>query len=813
MKKITMLAFFSLTMIALNAQHGPVVPIDSIQYVNPQDLQNGEDDPANFQYGDTVTIEGVVSFDPGWYGLSTSRSRKSTWIQTEAPMPFGGIEVMAEPSAFQGYDLDQLMTEVKFMDNMVRGLTVKVTGQVREFEGSTQLHVMPVESEITNLTPVNLQPELLEIEDFMQNDGSGNQVEQMETAEPWEGVLVEFRNVKVVDITASGSRWFWSLQDSKGNRIGVRDVSGWFRNDNTSDNPTPAGYNFTPPVEGSEISYVRGIIVQTENFGYQIGPRDTNDIGPVVSPPFIESVTRTPTVPSATDAIEVTGRISDENDAVASATLHYRVGTTGSISEVAMVEIQDSIYRAQIPAQADGAYIYYWVSSEDADGGSSFVPDSLQTGYVVQVLDNGIRSIRNIQRTPSGGGSSIWEDDTLRNINVRGVVIATLNDLGLTTIQDGTTPFSGIFLRARAGDGIVNLHRGDSIQITSAIVTEIFNVTHLENITYEVISHGNELPAAVTGLPMDSVRTGANAYSEAYEGMLVQFDNVFIATNNADSPSYFGEWAIGEQLNTTAGLRVDDYSTRIADNFAEDSLTRNQFLPYLRGIMYFSFSNWKILPRDLNDIGSFEQRAVISFEPGVLSVSEDTGSIELAITLTNTQSVPVEVEVNVAPGTTASEGTDFSITPKTITFPPNSFTYTTFTLSITDNTTMDPNDTIILELENTANIADIDVKEKTIIVIDDEQTGLKEQPASFAARIFPNPASYHFRLSLNSDRPASYLISIQDIAGRTIESSEREVAKGENNIIFNINGLHQGIYFLRIQNEKDVEMITFSVVK
>lgn len=190
-------------------------------------------------------------------------------------------------------------------------------------------------------------------------------------------------------------------------------------------------------------------------------------------------------------------------------------------------------------------------------------------------------------------------------MNVPGTVISTTSiyDEGSVFIQDGQIPWTGIALK---GSNVISLQRGDRINITKAKVIEDFGITTLDSITYTVTS---QVPVIqpILGLPIDSVIAAKYNYTEKYEGMLIGYNSVFVVNQNPDAPSSdFGEWSIYTNSSTTSGLRCDDQSNDIGFGFNADSLSLNQPLNYIYGILVRSFSNWKMWPRNRDDIAGFQ---------------------------------------------------------------------------------------------------------------------------------------------------------------------------------------------------------------
>jgi len=618
MKKIlfSFVLFFSISAV-FSQTHGPVVPIDSIQFVDQSTLSSGKSDPVNFKYGDTVTIEGIVTFNPIYYGQSTSR--KATWIQDTIFKPFRAINVFIEPS-LPGYtgNLAQLNNEVKFYENFLPGYRVKCTGRIADYTENTQLNLIPIESEIIDIpskidTTEVVKPLVLKIDKFMQNDGSGGQNIMRTTAEQYEGYYVKFENVTVVDVSASTGRFYWSVQDSAGNKIQIRDNSGYFRNDHKEDASWVKKNVFTPPTIGTRLAYIKGIIVQSSSAGgnvFMISPCLPSDIKIASAAPFIESKSRYPVVPNSTQNVKIVAKITDNDGEITNAYIYYSVGygnKTFTKVNMSRVGVTDN-YEGIIPTAPNGQYVNYWIRAIDDSGLISNSPDTLATGSLYKVFDGGITKISELQETPFANGNSVFNRDTLTGINIGGIVTATLAQFPFVAIQQGNKPWSAILLKASAGDGLSNLKTGDSVKITSARLIEDFNITFLTDLSgsVQLVSRNNPLPEPIKLVYPDSVNLKKQNYTELYESMLLEFNNIYVVNNNPDAPGgNFGEWSFSNDSNSVTGLRVDDLSSFIESNFNTDSLKLKQFHQYMKGLLYYSFGNWKLLPRDKNDIEGY----------------------------------------------------------------------------------------------------------------------------------------------------------------------------------------------------------------
>ncbi|MFM7033387.1 MAG: T9SS type A sorting domain-containing protein, partial [Bacteroidota bacterium] len=108
-------------------------------------------------------------------------------------------------------------------------------------------------------------------------------------------------------------------------------------------------------------------------------------------------------------------------------------------------------------------------------------------------------------------------------------------------------------------------------------------------------------------------------HQQADESSLLVFDSVYVVNQNPDAPSNFGEFSIYADSTVTAGLRVRGgvslSSLDLGQNFNTDSLTYRQRLNYIRGILTYNFGNWKLQPRNRNDVYGFGTSTGTSIRP------------------------------------------------------------------------------------------------------------------------------------------------------------------------------------------------------
>ncbi|MFN0274879.1 MAG: T9SS type A sorting domain-containing protein [Chitinophagales bacterium] len=773
----------------------PLVSIYDIQFKD--DVALSLDDDLSSYDGDTVRVQGLVIFDPCTYALSTSGSRIGTFLVDESSTgAWTGLHVLIDPTA-SGYTgtLEELNDATFFIDNFQVGNIVECTGYVSTFDGFTQLTLLDIASEIVGFgTPP--AAEVRNVSDFMMSDGAGGQEIQTPTGEPWEGVYVELQNVFVVDVSYSTSslRWTWYLQDIDGNKIRIRDISGHFRNDTSTDDECnlwsggSAGESETPdeytaPTVGTYLSYVKGILVEAiTSTEYTLAPLVLSDVGPsLATPPTITDITRNPVVATSTETVTISANIIDLDGTVASADLYYSYGIgSTSFTSVAMSNTGD-IYSGNIPGPGtDGEYVNFYIEAFDSEGNSIETPPaSAPETYIV--LDGGITSISQIQFTPFENGNSLFTNDSITtDLDITAIVTASkqLYDLNLLTLQDSEDAWSGIFVISVPGDNTENLYRGDELHITGAKVIENFGQTSLTNLVYTKISDKNPLPAFTEGLVPVDIDTKVFLASEPYEGMLVKFENVFQTMENADptatDPVYgFGEWRMNTTNTPDIGLRVDDVAYQVFFEFGVDSLDEGDELAFIQGVLAYSFGNYKLEPRDLNDIAGFS-----TIYPN-------------SITAFNLSSIGVNGTVNEAAGTislVAPTGTDVSSLVPSISF---------------TGQYVDPEPTLAQDFSAPivySCYSPVTYEPRVYTVTLSFIDAISDILGLSGLDAFPNPASDKIAVEFNAEAGKDLTLTLQDVSGRNLLEFNYITVGGKNILPFDLREYTNGLYLLQIRS-------------
>lgn len=192
----------------------------------------------------------------------------------------------------------------------------------------------------------------------------------------------------------------------------------------------------------------------------------------------------------------------------------------------------------------------------------------------IEVLNANVNevTIYEIQFTANADGVSPLAG---QSIITSGVVTAIWPTEGFF-IQDGTGPWNGIFVF----NTTINPSQGDEIELTGNVV-EFFGLTQISSVSaHTIVSTANPLPAPAV------ISTQA-ANNEQYESVLVRVENATCTNTNAG----FGMF----RLNTGNGdMLVDD------DIYAFTPTLGNGY--NAQGVMWFSFGEYKMLPRYESDI-------------------------------------------------------------------------------------------------------------------------------------------------------------------------------------------------------------------
>lgn len=635
----TLILFAGLLLSGL--MYGQSIPLVSIQQINTViDLAACND--TSVHLGDTVRFRAHVVTDGGLSEVASGSvqggNRPFIYVIDTANMGVvdsaSGMEIMGVYEDASGN-----LQPIPGFTALFQGDKIEVTGIVEQFDGNTQFTTLDVNS-VTLLTSGDLMPSAFVPKVLTAGDLNDNQrVNNVQSGEWWQNSFVELQNVTVVQVIpfSGGSRVSFNVQDANGNVVNVSDrflaqrtASHTVVNPNS---PSVSGTgSFVAPSVGTFYSSLKGIVRHSANGctggtgrGYEINPFDSSHYAVGATAPSISNVFNFPLVPTSSESVLVSADITDADGTLDTVEIYWSANAaqaSGSFTSATMTNTSGSTYEYTIPAQADGTLVRYWIRAVDNDGSAVSFPVS-PAGATnpffnhYSVRDNGPK-IFDLQYSGNGTGESVFEGQT---VTVRGFITSARRDCDLEYVylQDPTdTIFAGIALIPN--QDLDNVYRDQEIVVTGQ-VQETFGVTYLNVDNYIGLNNSQTIqPIAVD--PSDP-----NLDMEMYEGMLISLQNpnggsVFVSDEDAG----FGEYRIATDASfgssqSTRVLAGRQDGTRATSSLYVSLISDSSYvtnngtlqvpavitqqgmsMDAMNGILWYSFGNFKLLPRNNFDI-------------------------------------------------------------------------------------------------------------------------------------------------------------------------------------------------------------------
>lgn len=557
----------------------PFAPADSltiadVQFVRSADIGTDINDDSPF-LNDTLTVTGMVMVGMREIFLG---ARWGAFVQDPRGGPWSGFFVIQHDTSVSG----TLLTSAE------PGDIVRFTGVMQEFpEGPNRASI----SQFAMITDPAKQIEFLSFgqplpEPILLTPGdlglsaAGNSADP-QLSERWESTLVRFEGLTVISNGLPGNTM------TAGDGSGTIVLDDYFSAVSQAVTNNQGVWPGLPP--GTQINVTGFVRGGTSSGLITINPRTLNDIEIASAPPEISQITRDPVVPTSAQDVTISARIVDAQTTVASAELHYRVDGS-AFTMVAMTAGADSIWSGIIPAQSDGAFVEYFLTAEDDGGAQTIAPGDTAAGKFFYFVRDGGATIKDLQFVPNPAASDVSSFVNLE-VTVTGIVTTDTSDFAFYWIQDGTEPWSGIWVN----DTQNQVKLGDKVTVTGT-VQESFGATRISNVTnVVVVSENNPVPDPVV-VKTGDIRTGG-PMAEAYEGMLIRVENVVVANPFPDGSRNFGEFTVDDG---SGEVRVDDLG-----NFRgnlDSAFVAGDSLLSLTGIHHFTFSEHKIEPRNEADV-------------------------------------------------------------------------------------------------------------------------------------------------------------------------------------------------------------------
>lgn len=610
MKKIFLL-LVALYITGFAQSNYPVVSIRDCQFQPSDSLAVGKD--YSPRLGDTVTVIGVVMIPPLDNPNTTRKpimwagARWQTYIADTnySLTEWAGINVIQHDTSAAGANT--------FFDLLDTCQIVAITGRLEEFgttNRQTQLAVLlttPVQ--FLGQKPHRPSPVLVNISEFATGTAPN-----LVTGEKYEGMYVEFRNVITSD--ANQSNGTFAINDANGNKIFIHDQSGYF---------TRRAHRlrtWDPPVNGTVLEYIRGVI-GTGSQGYVLRPMlpDDYQIGQII-PPSISSIRRDLHTVGPNQPVNITATISDLDGTVSEARIYYRVNG-GTTNFIPMAVVSGTTWGATIPGIQDSALVDYFIWAKDNAGNTSISPvDTARSRYFYLVLNRDL-TIQDVQYAPFGNGLGGYLN---YRVTIRGIVTADTSDLrgdgGAVSrrayIQNAFGPWSGIWVAGLAGD---ELRKGQDVTI-SGLIREINSHTAIDSVTSLIVNSVNNPEPEAQLVTTGSIggKSKGTLSAEQWEGVLIKFNDVTVTNVNADGNpgpggggnSNFGEVLINDgsgdlRMETQEGPHQyhNNWSATLPSN-KTTALNVGDRFTNVKGILYYSFGNYKIVPRKNDDFEGYQ---------------------------------------------------------------------------------------------------------------------------------------------------------------------------------------------------------------
>jgi hypothetical protein len=619
------------------------VTIQQIQYKSNDSLTLGKD--KSDMLDDSVIFVGRVvappRVSPAHNDFRTLLRGSNSWtcyMQDTANGVFGGM-VVRQGSRGPTTGLDLIDT----------GAIIRVRGVVQEFPAtgySNPLTQVGLDTAAGyTIEPITTAgnrpaPKLVNITDFASGDYTNGGTINYVGGEKYEGMYVEIRNVTVSSGVAS--RQPFSIVDENGNKLLMRDFSNFF-----SLQPSETLRVWSVPYVGTYVNYIRGVIISANNEGvfgtqlpYAICPIYPNDFSIGNAPPIISNPTRTPGVPTPSDSVLVACSVTDPAmlKGVSNVQVYWRQNNGAFTSKT--MTATGSIYSAKMPPASLNTFVEYYIKATDTASAVKLLPSDTAVSklfYIVKASDS--MSIQEVQYCPNRGGRSGFEGAYVRGIE--GIVTSDTSDIrafsytsagGTQTsprrviIQNGTGALSGIWLFGNPTD---ILHRGDKVRVRGT-VEENFSVTRISVSTpsdITVLSTGNPIPSPqnLTTAQLANNKLDGDTTVEKWESVYVRFNiPVWISCVNAGSGisctshetlvdtafrRNYGEILVKDNSNIESRIELQDGGHTFTNNWdgvttGKTLLTQNDSIYFVQGIFFYSFGNYKIVPRKNTDFGT-----------------------------------------------------------------------------------------------------------------------------------------------------------------------------------------------------------------
>jgi len=374
-------------------------------------------------------------------------------------------------------------------------------------------------------------------------------------------------------------------------------------------------------------------------------------------------------------------------------------------------------------------------------------------------------------------------DSLAKRFEVRGVVYGiNLRPAGLqVSIRDNTGGI-GVF-NATGNLGYANATEGDSI----IVIGQVDQFNGLAQIGFI-----DTIMVKATGRPIeDPIFT--TTLGEPEESNLVYFTNVYFT--NPTPPTNWVVAGSGSNFNVTNG--IDTFDIRIVPAMADIagiSVPTGPFTVVGIGGQFDSSlprnSGYQLFPRRLTDI--FEGGPAVRFSTASATVLENVGTSNVNILLQNPVAVGATVTVEVDPTSTATLGSDFTLSTTSVYFPANQNPQQPLVITINDDNLFENAETIVLNLTVSQPGTLGAVSTHTVTITDNDPNSVNEYSANNSIRVYPNPSADRFNVTAESRIER---VVVMDVTGKVVFTNNGVNAL---NAQINLSNLPNGVYMMQV---------------
>ena len=401
-------------------------------------------------------------------------------------------------------------------------------------------------------------------------------------AEQWGNVMV-----KVEDAIVEANEFQYDVME-------INDGSGSVLVDDDSDS-LQAYYDITgPPPVGSYIQSMEGWVYHhygsyTDSTAYKLCPLYPEDIVFGAGPPTIASANRVPCAPLSNEDEVIVSCTIEDNSTITEALVYYSLDGSTTYASVVMTQGEGSQYSGAIPVTGASSVFYYISATDDGEGQSEPKTSTLPYGFENEQFGFYLTdqlTINMVQENPWASDRSLYENCS---VTLSGIVTSNADEYAYA-LQSESAQWSGILFDT----SLVDIARGQEATITGTVV-EHYGATALSESQVtagDVVGEPEFLNVSCEDL---SIATGEDTEIESYEGVLVKLMNVTVTSVG----SY--DWTITDDTGFEI-LIDDDFSNLEADVFL-DALVVGQEITSVSGVFNYSYGDYKVQIRDLNDVG------------------------------------------------------------------------------------------------------------------------------------------------------------------------------------------------------------------